>query len=69
MGGCEGCSINQCSSADARDCLVVEGKSGEHNCVTNTCNNTEDCRKLFVNEPGRAEPYECKNGTCEWRGH
>ena len=64
MGGCEGCSINQCHEADSKDCVVVEGKSGEDTCVTNTCTNTNDCRKLFVNEPWRAEKSECKNGTC-----
>jgi len=67
MGGCEGCSVNQCRMADEKDCLVVEGKSRkEDKCVSNTCTNTEDCRKLFVNDPWvSGDDYECNNGTCE----
>ena len=62
MGGCEGCSYNQCNMVDTRDCVAVEGKSGEHKCVSNTCNNSEDCRKLLP----FYENYECKDGTCNW---
>ena len=56
MGGCEGCSINQCSMADKKDCLVIEDKSGEQKCVSRTCNDTKDCRKLFTEM--------CDNGDC-----
>jgi len=61
MGGCEGCSINQCQMADQEDCLVVPGRSEEeYKCVSNTCANSDDCRKLFGND----SMYQCLNGKC-----
>ena len=67
MGGCEGCSLTQCIMADKKDCLLVPGNSRkEDKCVSNTCTNAEDCRKLFVNSRwGWGDNFECKNGTCE----
>jgi len=64
MGGCEGCSYNQCGAMmdDRKECVVVEGKSKEeHKCVSNTCTNNKDCRKVRDDEN-----YVCKNGTCQW---
>merc|ERR1719309_1628880 len=79
MGGCEGCSANQCSMMeDRKDCVVVEGKSGEHKCVSKTCTNNKDCRKLntelcgwrdceegdlFCNEEGFCEEVVCDPDT------
>merc|ERR1719430_565697 len=69
MGGCEGCSYNQCWMNN-KDCLVVLGKSGEEQkCVSKTCTNTKDCRKLFT----KCDYGDCvegdlvcnKEGTCE----
>jgi len=66
IGGCKNCTINQCLIADGKDCIAVKGKSGEEQkCVSNTCNNDKDCRKLFVNDPN-VEEVECKNGKCGW---
>jgi len=65
MGGCEGCSVNQCRMKGTNDCVVVEGKSREeYKCVSNTCTNTEDCRKLFVNSR-YGWMIGCKNGKCD----
>jgi len=63
MGGCEGCSAHQCwmMHYDNTDCVIVKDKSGEDKCVSNTCTNNKDCRKLRDDEE-----YECKNGTCQW---
>ena len=62
MGGCEGCSANQCfMMEDKKKCLIV-GESGERKCVSNTCTNNKDCRKLLDKKE-----YVCKNGTCEWK--
>jgi len=71
MGGCEGCSANQCwMMEDKKDCVVVERKSGEHKCVSRTCTNNKDCRKLDTYLCGWRDCEEgdlfCKKeGTCE----
>ena len=74
MGGCEGCSYNQCMMADTKDCVGIVGKSGgEHKCVSNNCTNDKDCRKLFTElcDYGDCEEgdFFCnKEGTCEQVG-
>merc|ERR1719402_1263938 len=55
---------------DRKDCLVVEEKSGEHKCVSKTCTNNEDCRKLDTELCGWRDCEEgdlfCnKEGFCE----
>ena len=71
MGGCEKCSYNQCHEADSKDCVVVEGKSGEEQkCVSNTCTKNKDCRKFFTELCDYEDCVEgdlfCnKNATCE----
>jgi len=76
MGGCEGCSANQCyMMEDKKECVVVEANSGEHKCVSKTCTNNKDCRKLDTKlcEGPYGDYGDCeegdlfcnKEGTCE----
>ena len=73
MGGCEGCSINQCLVNDEKECMVIGGRSGEYKCVSRTCTNDKDCRKLFTKlcDYGDCEEGDLfcnKKGTCEQVG-